>query len=243
MENYTFENDTINFFHKTIISILKNGSFMEENLINGYINDYITIFECFSDIKHYSFVLEKKYNILLTYNYDEMKDIYEEVLRFYVICSSFVIPYENIISEENWNAQIIYEEELKVLKFIIKMLDGILMEKHKQYILQQQKEKEYMEYRHYTTIGHFEEEQKNYQEFLDEKSIFSEEDVNEQANIEQHDLEKMEHGRKKDKERRNSKKSKKEQLRFGEKKYEKGLPKLRHISRHQKKQSLISFEF
>lgn len=223
---------------------------MEENLINGYINDYITIFECFSDIKHYSFALEKKYNILLTYNYDEMKDIYEEVLRFYVICSSFVIPYENIISEVNtaeetefWNAHIIYEEELKVLKFIIKMLDGILMEKHKQYILQQQKEKEYMEYRHYTTIGHFEEEQKNYQEFLDEQSIFSEEDVNEQANIEQHDLEKIEYGRKKDKERRNSKKSKKEILRFGEKKYEKGLPKPYHISRNQKKQSLISFEF
>lgn len=163
-------------------------------------------------------------------SYDEIKPLFDEVMNFYIQCQTFIYRTSEI---EILN---IYQKECNILSFIIRMIDCFM---NKQY----QKKQSYKEFKEYSSTGHFKKDREDYEEFLDEQSVFSEENDYEQANIEQHNLEKMEHGKKKDKERRNSKKSKKELLRFGKKKYEKSLPKPRHISRHQKKQSLISFEF
>lgn len=159
-------------------------------------------------------------------SYDEIKPLFDEIINLYIQCQTFLYRF---LERDILN---LYQKECNILSFIIRMIDYFM---NKQYQIEQS----YKEFKEYSSTGHLKKDREDYEEFLDEQSIFSEENDYEQANIEQHDLEKIEYGRKKDKKRRNSKKSKKEHLRFGEKEYKKGLPY--HISRHQKKQ-FLSFE-
>ena len=161
-------------------------------------------------------------------SYEEIKPLYDEVMSFYLQCQTFTY-------KSSGHIKYLYQEECGILSFIMKLIDFYMT---KQY----QKEQSYKEFRKYTRSGHLEEDRTDYEEFCEDQTVFSEEFDDEQEQIEQRNLEKIEQGKKIDDQKRKSKKSRKEEhLDFGEKKYEKGLSK--HPSRPQKKKSLNSLSF